>query len=118
ELERAVQRVLDDEAAVNHRRQAVAKARLAQLGEQQPHEVVFARQSAADVERAIERLFHQARDLSFVRYLEAGIEVRFERKFMKEREAERVNRADRNVACTLPDAAPPLGVAAGRFPPP
>ena len=106
--QRAIDRVIDDEPAVDHVREAVPQPLLAQLGKQQPHVVVGPRQAAADVERAIQRLLHQARHLRLVGHLEAGIEVRLERKLAKQRQAERVDGADGDVARSLAHVAPQL----------
>ena len=99
--QRAIDRIIDDQPAVDHVREPVAQPLLAQLGKQQPHVVVGPRQAAADVERAIQRLFHQPRHLRLVGHLEAGIEIRLERKLAQQRQAERVDRADGDVARAL-----------------
>ena len=113
--ERAIDRIIDDEPAVDHVREAVAQPLLAQLGKQQPHVVVGPRQTAADVERAIQRLLHQARHLRLVRHLEAGIEIRLERKLAKQRQAERVDRADGDVARALAHVAPQFLIRSRRL---
>ena len=109
--ERPIDRIVDDEPAVDHVRKAVAQSLLAELGKQQPHEVVTPRQTAADIERAIQRLFHQARHLRFVGHLEPGIEIRLERKLTKQRKAERVDRADGDITRSFAHLAPqfPIG---------
>ena len=46
----------------------------------------------------IERVFDESRDFGLVRQVKTGVEIRFERKLPQERQAERVNRADGDVA--------------------
>ena len=89
-------------------RQPVAQPELAKLGEQQPDVVVMERQAAADVERAIQRFFHEARHLRLVRHVESGIEVRLERELTQQRQTERIDRADGDFSRTLARFAPQL----------
>ena len=114
-LERAIERVVDDQPPIDHRRQSISQPGLAKLGKQQPHVLVCARQIAADVERAIERLFHQARHLRFVGHVEARIEIGFERKLAKQRQTKRIDGADGDVARPLAHVAPQLADRAWRF---
>ncbi len=72
------------------------------------------RKPSADVERAVECLFHQAGPLRLVRHLEAGIEIRFQRKFMQQGQTECVDRADGDVCGALAHVAPQLLIAGGR----
>ena len=63
---------------------------------------------AADRQRAVERGFDESRRLGFVGEIEAGIDAGFERKFVQQRQAERVDRADADVVERIADLAPPL----------
>ena len=108
--QRAIDRIIDDEPAVDHVREAVPQPLLPQLGKQQPHVVVGPRQTAADIERAIQRLLHQARHLRLVSHLEARIEIRLEWELAKQRQAERVDGADGDVARALAHLAPQLPI--------
>ena len=83
-----------------------AQPPLAELREHQRHVVVVARDAAADAQRLIERLADQPRHLGVVRQLEAGIDVGFERKLAQQRQTERVDRRDRDVAEPLLQIAP------------
>ena len=96
--QRAGDRVIDDKPPVDHVRKPVAQTLFSKLGKQQPHVVVCARKAATDVERPVERFIHQARHLRFVGHLETGIEIRLERELAEERQAERVDGADGDVA--------------------
>jgi hypothetical protein len=49
-----------------------------------------------DPHRAVQRLLDEARDLGLVGHVEAGIEVRFEWELAEQRQAERVDGADRD----------------------
>ena len=66
--------------------------------------------AAADAERLIERLADQARHLGVVGQVEPGIDVGLERKLAQQRQAERVDRRDRDVAEALLELAPPRRV--------
>ena len=59
----------------------------------------------------IERLLDQARHLGLVGHLEAGIEVGLERELAQQRQAERVDRADRDVAEAVAQSPPALPVS-------
>ena len=80
-----------------------AQAELAELGEEQRHLRSLGRQAAADAQRAFERLVDQSRRFGFVGELEAGIDVGLERKLAQQREAERVDRRDRDVGEAVAD---------------
>ena len=62
--------------------------------------------AAADAQRAIERFVDQARHLGVVGHREAGIEIGFERELAQQRQAERVDRADGDVADAIAQLAP------------
>ena len=68
------------------------------LREHQRHVLVLAGEAAADAQRAVERLVDEPRHLGVVGHRESGVEVGLERKLAQQREAERVNRADGDVA--------------------
>ncbi len=70
--------------------------------------------AAADAQRLIERLADQPRHLGVVREVEAGIDVGFERKLAQQRQAEGVDRRDRDVAEPLLQVAPARGVELGQ----
>ena len=106
--QRALDRVVDDQPPIDHVREAIAQPLLAELGKQQADVVVCSRKTAPDVERPIERLLHQTRHLRLVGHLEAGIEVGLERELAKQRQAERVDGADVDVAGSLAHVAPAL----------
>ena len=108
--QRAIDCIIDDEPAVDHVGEAVPQPLLPQLGKQQTHVIVGPRQTAADVERAIQRLLHQARHLRLVSHLEAWIEIRLERELAKQRQAERVDRTDGDIARALAHITPHLTI--------
>ena len=97
-LQKPAQRMRRDEPPIEQRRDAGAQPPLAELREHQRHIVVVARDAAADAERLIERLADQPRHLGVVGEVEPGIDVGFERKLAQQRQAERVDRRDRDVA--------------------
>jgi hypothetical protein len=77
-----------------------------QLGEDETHGGIAQRQAAALAQRAIERLVHEAQHLGLVGHREAGIEIGLERKLAQQRQAERVDGADGNLAESLAQLAP------------
>ena len=105
-LEHTIEHLVDDQPPVEHRGECLSQPSFTKLGKEQAHVLIAAREAAADVERAVERLFHQSRHLCFVSHFEAGIEIGFERKLAKQRQAERIDGADRDVARPLPQIAP------------
>ena len=109
-LQKPAQRVRRDEPAIEQRRDAGAQAPLAELREHQRHIVVVARDAAADPQRLVERLADQARHLGLVGEIEAGIDVGLERELAQQRQTERVDRRDRDVAEPLLQIAPASGV--------
>ena len=91
-----------------------AQPPLAQLREHQRHVVVVAREAAADPQRLVERLADQPRHLGVVGEVEAGIDVGFERKLAQQRQAERVDGRDGDVAEALLQIAPARRVELAR----
>ena len=63
-------------------------------------------------QRAVERRFDQARRLGFVGEVEAGIDAGFERELVQQRQAERVDGADGDVAERVANLAPALAASA------
>ena len=104
----AIERIARDQPAIEQRRQRLAQPRLAELGEEQRHVRIVERDGAADRQRAVERGFDEARRLGFVGEIEAGIDAGLEREFVQQRQAERVDRADADVAERVADLAPAL----------
>ena len=64
------------------------------------------RKSGKDPQRLIERLLDEPRHLGLVGHVEPGIDVRLERKLAQQRQAERVDRADGDVAEPIAQLAP------------
>ena len=94
------------DAAVQQRREAGARAPLAELREHERHILVVAREAAADAKSAVERLVHQPRHLGLICHREAGIEIGLERELAQQRQAERVDRADGDVGRAVAQVAP------------
>ena len=84
--------------AIEQRRQSLSQLELAELGEDQRHVGIVERQRAADAQRAVERGLDQPRRFGFVGEVEAGIDAGFERELVEQRQAERIDRADGDVA--------------------
>ena len=78
----------------------------AELREHERDVRLVLRQAGEDPQRLIERLFDQPRHFGLVRHLEAGIEIRLERELAQQRQAERVDRADRDLAEPIADLVP------------
>ena len=104
----AVERVARHQPAIEQRRQRLPQARLTELGEQQRDVGILQRDGPADRQRAVERRFDEPRGFRFVREVEAGVDAGFERKFVQQRQAEGVDRADADVAERVADLAPAL----------
>ena len=113
-LQEPAQRVRRDQPPIQQRRDAGAQPPLAELREHQRHVVVVARQGAADAQRLIERLADQPRHLGVVGEVEARIDVGLERELAQQRQAEGVDRRDRDVAEPLLQVAPAAGVELAR----
>ena len=104
----AVERIARHQPAIEQRRQRLAQARLTELGEQQRDVGVLERDRAADRQRAVERGFDEARRFGFVGEIETRIDAGLEREFVQQRQAERVDGADADVAERIADLAPAL----------
>ena len=102
----SIERIARHQPAIEQRRQRLSQARLAQLGEQQRHVGIVERDPAADRQRAIERGFDESRRFGFVGEIETGIDAGLERKLVQQRQAERVDGADADVAERIADLAP------------
>ena len=63
-------------------------------------------QPGEDPQRLIQRLFDKPRHLRLVGHLEPGIDVRLERKLAQQRQAERIDRADGDLAEPIAQLAP------------
>ena len=98
EFEEPPQHVGRHEPPAEQRRQSVTQPALAQLHEHHRHVGVGLREMTADAQRPIERFADEPRDLRLVRQVEARIDVGFERELADERQTERVNRRDGNLA--------------------
>ncbi len=109
-LQKAAEGVRCHQPPIEQRGDAGSQPSLAQLREHQRHVVVFLRDRPADTQRLIERLADQARHIGVGRQIETRVDVRFERKLAQQRQAERVDRRNRDVAETLLQVAPPPGV--------
>ncbi len=95
-----------DEPPIQQRPDAGAEPPLAELREHERHVLVVAREAAADAQRLVERRRHEPRRLRVVGEIEARIDVRLERELAQQREAEGVDRRDRDVAEATRDLAP------------
>ena len=105
--EEPVERVPRDEPPLEQRGEAVARAAIAELREHQRDVGLLSAQRAAGPHRSvIERLLDEPRHLGLVRHVEAGIEIGLERKLAQQRQAERVDRADRDVAEAIAQLEP------------
>ena len=84
--------------AIQQRRQPFTRSRQPELGQHQRDVRLVAGEAREDPQRLIQRLFDQPRHLGFVGHLEARIDVRLERELTQQRQTERVDGADRNLA--------------------
>ncbi len=96
--EETIERCPRDQTPLEQRRQALTRPRDTELRKDERDVRIGARLSRQDAERLIERVFDESRDFGLVRQVETGVEIRLERKLPQERQAERVNRADGDVA--------------------
>ncbi len=94
------------DAALEQTGQPGARATVAELREHERDVLVLARDAPARAQRPIERLVNEARHLGFVRHLETGIQIGLERKLPQQRQAERVDGADRDVGRPVAQLAP------------
>ena len=105
----SIERVARHQPSIEQRGQRLPQSRFAQLRKQQRHIRIVERDAAADRQRAIQRRLDEARRFGFIGEVEAGIDTGLERKFMQQREAERVDGADPDVAKPVADLAPAGG---------
>ena len=82
-------------------------APLTELGEQEGNLLAFTRQRPAGAQRLVQRLLDQPGDFRFVGNVESRVHVRLEGELPQQREAEGVDRADRNLVQPIPQLAPP-----------
>ena len=108
-LEESSKDIRRDEAAIEERREAVAQAALAKLDEHHRDVGIGPREMTADAERSIERFADESRNLRLIREVESGFDARLERELTNQRQAERVDRRDRNVAEPLAQLLPFCG---------
>ena len=94
------------DASIEQRGQPGSCASIAQLREDQGHVRVFAGEAAAHAERTVEGLADETRHLGLVGHRESGVEVGLEGKLAKQREAERVNRADGHIGRAIAQLTP------------
>ncbi len=94
------------EAAADQRREARTQPALAELHEHHRDVLVLPRQSAADPQGPVQGLVHEPRHLGLVGELEPGIRAGLERELADEREAEGVDRRDRDVGQPPAQLAP------------
>ena len=111
--EEAVECVTGHEPAIDERGQAISSAPDAELRQHQGDVAILARDRHQDPHRPIERGGDEPRDLGFVRELEGGIDVRLERELAKQRQAERVDRADGDVAQSIAEVEPARPIELG-----
>ena len=105
----AIERVARHQPSIEERGQRLPQPRFAQLRKQQRHIRIVERDAAADRQRAIQRGLDEARRFGFIGEVEAGIDAGLEREFMQQREAERIDGADPDVAKPVADLAPAGG---------
>ena len=105
---------------LEQRRQPLARPRDAELREHERDVRIGPRLARQDAQRVVERILDEARNLGLVRQVEAGIEIGFERKLPQQRQAERVDRADRDVAEAVAQIEPAgsIELASARRPSP
>ena len=106
DFEKPPQDVRRDQPPIEQRRQALAQPALAQLDEHHRDVGIGLRQVTADPERPIERFADEPRNLGLVREVEPGRDAGFERKLADERQAERVDGGDGDVAQPLAQLFP------------
>jgi hypothetical protein len=118
-VQKAAERLRRHEPAIQQRGDSGAQPPFAQLREHQGHVIIFLGHRAADPQRLVERLGDKARHVRVGGEVEAGIDVRLEREFPQQRQAERVDGGNRDVAVALLQVAPARGIelreAAGFF---
>ena len=116
---RAIENRAGDETPIEQRRETRPQLQVAQLGKHQRDRRILARHRPANPQRAIERLVGEAKRFGFVGHPEARIEPGLEGELAQQRQAERVDRADRDVGQVLPQQRPPARLDAallGRAP--
>ena len=95
--------------AAQQRRQPTPDSSLTQLGERERHVAIVPGDGSAGAKGTIERFVDQPRQFGVVGNGEGRVEVGLERKFPKQRQTERVDRADGNVGGAIAQLAPPPG---------
>ena len=111
--EETIERCPRDQTPLEQRRQALTRPRDTELCKDERDVRIGARLSRQDAERLIERVFDESRDFGLVRQVKTGVEIRFERKLPQERQAERVNRADGDVAQVIAELDPSRAIEFG-----
>ena len=106
EIEKPPQDIGRDQPAAEQRRQPFAQLPLAQLHEHHGDVGIGLREVPAGAKRPIERLGDEPGKLRLVGQIEARIDVGFERELADERQAEGVDRRNRDLAETLAQRAP------------
>ncbi len=92
--------------AIEQAGQPLARTAIAKLCEHERDVFVLPGDAPARTQRPIERLVNEPRHLGFVGHLETGVQIGFERKFAQQRQAERVDRADRHVGRPVAQLTP------------
>ena len=106
EIEKPPEDVGCDEPAAEQRGQPFAQLALAQLHEHHGHVGVGLREMTAGAKRPVQRLADEPGNFRLVSQIETGIDVCFERELADERQAEGVNRRNRDLAEALAQPAP------------
>jgi len=94
--------------AIEQGRETSPRPPITKLCEHERNMLVLSRDAPADAQRAVERLVDESRHFGLVGHLEARIQIRLERELTKQRQAERVDRADGHV-CRPVAQLPPAG---------
>ncbi len=106
---KAIQHGGGHHAAIEQRRETGAGATIAELGEHERDGLILASDGAADAQRAIEGFVNEPRHFHVVGHGESRIEIGLQREFPEQRQTERVDRADVDVASAIAELAPAGG---------
>ena len=102
-----------DEAPAEQHPEPRSEAPLAELREHERDIIVLLRDTSANSKSDVERLFDEPRRFRVVGELEAWIDIGFERELAQQRQTERVDRGDLDIAEPVLQIAPAREVGFG-----
>ena len=104
--QKPIERAPGHEPPFEKSREPFASAREPELRQHERDVRLVPGQSGENPQRLIQRLLDEPRYLGLVGHLEPGIQVRLERKLAEQRQAERIDRADGDLAEPIAELAP------------